>query len=215
MQEETTLRKERHLFENFIRKHGSDNANPLTFIQFRLNKANWGWSGPLCITSIGCFFLKFRKQSGETGRGTVEFATVNVTEEGSTLAVRFQKPPNTPPPYRIENFLSASLTYYQKVGHILINVIATYVFFLKMDVHQSVSVAESQDSSEIEVLGPGSGAGYAWDDMTLPHKLVVIVDGNNWLPIFSCLEITNFHNVLKNGSLFHRYLSDQKAVFLF
>lgn len=65
-----------------------------------------------------------------------------------------------------------------------------------MDVHQSVSVAESQDSSEIEVLGPESGADYAWDDMTLPHKLVVIVDGNSWLPI-SCLEITNFHNVFK------------------
>ncbi|KFK40709.1 hypothetical protein AALP_AA2G031100 [Arabis alpina] len=147
LQEETTQKKELHLFENFIRKHGSDNANPLTFIQFRLNKANWGWSGPLCITSIGCFFLKFRKQSGETGRGAIEFASVNVTEEGSTLAVRFQKPPNTPPPYRIENFLSASLTYYQK------------------------------DSSEIEVLGPGSGADYAWDDTTLPHKLVIIVDG--------------------------------------
>lgn len=131
LQEETTLRKERHLFENFIRKHGSDNANPLTFIQFRLNKANWSWSGPLCITSIGCFFLKFRRQSAETGRGAIEFATVNVTEEGSTLAVRFQKPPNTPPPYRIENFLSASLTYYQKVGRILINVIATCVFFFK------------------------------------------------------------------------------------
>lgn len=53
-----------------------------------------------------------------------------------------------------------------------------------------------QDSSEIEVLGPGSGADYAWDDMTLPHKLVVIVDGNSWLPSFSCLE-NNLHNVLK------------------
>ncbi|EFH54003.1 hypothetical protein ARALYDRAFT_485391 [Arabidopsis lyrata subsp. lyrata] len=123
LQEETTQKKELHLFENFIKKHGSDNANPLIFIQFR-------------------------KQSGEAGRGAIEFASVNVTEEGSTLAVHFQKPPNTPPPYRIENFLhSASLTYYQK------------------------------DSSEIEVLGPGSGADYTWDDMTLPHKLVVIVDG--------------------------------------
>lgn len=128
LQEETTERKELHLFENFIRKHGSDNANSLTFIQFRLNKANWSWSGPLCITSIGCFSLKFRKQSGETGRGAIEFASINVTEEGSTLAVRFQKPQNIPPPYRIENFLSASLTYYQKVGHILIIVHATYVF---------------------------------------------------------------------------------------
>jgi hypothetical protein len=159
LQEETIQKKELHLFENFIKKHGSDSANSLIFIQFRLNKANWSWSGPLCITSIGCFFIKFRKQSGEAGRGAIEFASVNVTEEGSTLAVHFQKPPNTPPPYRIENFLhSASLTYYQK------------------------------DSSEIEVLGPGSGADYAWDDMTLPHKLVVIVDGNSWLPTLFLLR---------------------------
>lgn len=129
LQEETTQKKELHLFENFIKKHGSDNANPLIFIQFRLNKANWSWSGPLCIASIGCFFLKFRKQSGEAGRGAIEFASVNVTEEGSTLAVHFQKPPNTPPPYRIENFLhSASLTYYQKVGQLLLTFFATYVF---------------------------------------------------------------------------------------
>jgi len=129
LQEETIQKKELHLFENFIKKHGSDSANSLIFIQFRLNKANWSWSGPLCITSIGCFFIKFRKQSGEAGRGAIEFASVNVTEEGSTLAVHFQKPPNTPPPYRIENFLhSASLTYYQKVGQLLLTVFATYVF---------------------------------------------------------------------------------------
>ncbi|CAH8305702.1 unnamed protein product [Eruca vesicaria subsp. sativa] len=191
LQEEATLRKERHLFENFIKKHGSDNANPLTFIQFRLNKANLSWSGPLCITSIGCFFLKFRKQSGETGRGAIEFATVNVTEEGSTLAVRFQKPPNTPPPYRIENFLSASLTYYQK------------------------------DSSEIEVLGPGSGAEYAWDDMTLPHKLVVIVDGmiplrevsldkvRPWKPLFKATQ----HRSIASHLMLEKKAKDHKTAY--
>ncbi|CAN7110576.1 unnamed protein product [Brassica rapa subsp. narinosa] len=191
LQEETTLRKERHLFENFIRKHGSDNANPLTFIQFRLNKANWSWSGPLCITSIGCFFLKFRRQSAETGRGAIEFATVNVTEEGSTLAVRFQKPPNTPPPYRIENFLSASLTYYQK------------------------------DSSEIEVLGPGNGADYAWDDMTLPHKLVVIVDGmiplrevsldkvRPWKPLFKATQ----HRSIASHLMLEKKAKDHKTAY--
>ncbi|CAE6075717.1 unnamed protein product [Arabidopsis arenosa] len=189
LQEETTQKKELHLFENFIKKHGSDNANPLIFIQFRLNKANWSWSGPLCITSIGCFFLKFRKQSGEAGRGAIEFASVNVTEEGSTLAVHFQKPPNTPPPYRIENFLhAASLTYYQK------------------------------DSSEIEVLGPGSGADYAWDDMTLPHKLVVIVDGmiplrevsldkvRPWKPLFKATQHRSIasHLMLKKKAKDHK-----------
>ncbi|KAL0689230.1 hypothetical protein Bca4012_088908 [Brassica carinata] len=191
LQEETTLRKERHLFENFIRKHGSDNANPLTFIQFRLTKADWSWSGPLCITSIGCFFLKFRKQSAETGRGAIEFATVNVTEEGSTLAVRFQKPPNTPPPYRIENFLSASLTYYQK------------------------------DSSEIEVLGPGNGADYAWDDMTLPHKLVVIVDGmiplrevsldkvRPWKPLFKATQ----HRSIASHLMLEKKAKDHKTAY--
>ncbi|ESQ46725.1 hypothetical protein EUTSA_v10027614mg [Eutrema salsugineum] len=191
LQEETTQKKELHLFENFIRKHGSDNANPLTFIQFGLNKANCSWSGPLCITSIGCFFLKFRKQSGETGRGAIEFASVNVTEEGSTLAVRFQKPPNTPPPYRIENFLSASLTYYQK------------------------------DSSEIEVLGPGSGADYAWDDMTLPHKLVVIVDGmiplrevsldkvRPWKPLFKATQ----HRSIASHLMLEKKAKDHKTAY--
>lgn len=138
LQEETTQKKELNLFENFIRKHGSDNA--LIFIQFRLNKANWNWSGPLCITSIGNFFLKFRKQSGEAGRGAIEFASVNVTEEGSSLAVHFQKPPNAPPPYRIENFLhSASLTYYQKVGHLLLMSSLHMCFYIS--VHHSLLVA--------------------------------------------------------------------------
>ncbi|XP_010558503.1 PREDICTED: uncharacterized protein LOC104827123 [Tarenaya hassleriana] len=150
LREEIAKRKELHLFENFIRKHGNDKANSLIFIQFRPHKAQWTWSGPLCITSMGRFFLKFRKQHSEAvdgGTPEIEFASVNVTEDGSTLTVHFHKPPNIPPPYRIENFLhSASVTYYQK------------------------------DSSEIEVLGPGSRADYAWDDMTLPHKLVVIVN---------------------------------------
>ncbi|XP_010515400.1 PREDICTED: uncharacterized protein LOC104791262 [Camelina sativa] len=191
LQEETTQKKELNLFENFIRKHGCDNANPLIFIQFRLNKANWNWSGPLCITSIGCFFLKFRKQSGEAGRGAIEFASVNVTEEGSTLAVHFQKPPKTPPPYRIENFLhSASLTYYQK------------------------------DSPEIEVLGPRSGADYAWDDMTLPHKLVVIVDGmiplrevsldkvRPWKPLFKATQ----HRSVASHLMMKKKAKDHKTV---
>ncbi|EOA26077.1 hypothetical protein CARUB_v10019496mg [Capsella rubella] len=169
LQEETTEKKELNLFENFIRKHGSNNANPLIFVQFR-------------------------KQSGEAGRGAIEFASVNVTEEGSTLAVHFQKPPNSLPPYRIENFLhSASLTYYQK------------------------------DSSEIEVLGPRSGADYAWDDMTLPHKLVVIVDGmiplrevsldkvRPWKPLFKATQHRGIasHLMMKKKTKNHKAADEE------
>lgn len=106
-------------FENFIRKHRNDNDKLLMFIQFRLDESELGWSGPLCITSLGRFFLKFGKQSSqmtELDKNVTEFAVVHVVEEGSTLVVHFQQPPNVNLPYRIENHLrGASVTFYQKV----------------------------------------------------------------------------------------------------
>lgn len=35
-----------------------------------------------------------------------------------------------------------------------------------------------QDSLEPEILGSESGTDYVWDDSTLPHKLVVRINGS-------------------------------------
>ena len=107
--------REFSLFEHFIRKHRSKSDNSLLYIQIQLNEAGLGWSGPVCIASLGHFFLKFRKQTNEdtiSDNKMTQFAAVHVVEEGSTLVSRFYKPPNTSLPYRIENCLhSLSITY--------------------------------------------------------------------------------------------------------
>ncbi|KAJ4843711.1 hypothetical protein Tsubulata_024557 [Turnera subulata] len=155
LQLQTVHRKIREfsLFENVIQKHRNDSDASLVHIQFQLDESKTGWSGPVCITSLGCFFLKFRKQSiqlqGSENSETI-FAAVNVVEEGSTLGVHFHKPPISNLPYRIENQLcDASLTFYQK------------------------------DSSEREVLASNSSVYYVWDDLTRPHKLVVLINDMN------------------------------------
>lgn len=119
LQKESSKRIEYSLFENIIKKHRNDFDTTLVYIQFRLNESQLDWSGPLCISSLGRFFLKFRKQSNQLtveDKRIAEFAEVHVVEEGSTIEMRFQKPPNSKLPYRIENRLhGVSLIYYQKV----------------------------------------------------------------------------------------------------
>lgn len=45
-----------------------------------------------------------------------------------------------------------------------------------------------QDSEEPETIGSGSSVDYVWDDSTLPHKLVVKIDGNYYsLVVLFCL----------------------------
>ncbi|KAK9044527.1 hypothetical protein V6N11_058426 [Hibiscus sabdariffa] len=153
LQNEIGKRTEYSLFENFIKKHRNDFDSSLIHIQFRLNESQLDWSGPLCITSLGRFFLKFRKDSSQLtveDKKIIEFAEVLVVEEGSTIVVRFHKPPNSKLPYRIENYLhGVSLTYYQK------------------------------NSSESEFLGSDCSVDYTWDDVTLPHKLVVMLNDMN------------------------------------
>ncbi|OIW09736.1 hypothetical protein TanjilG_23876 [Lupinus angustifolius] len=142
--------REFNVFEHFIRKHKSYNDNSLLYIQIQTNEPGWGWSGPVCIASLGHFFLKFRKQSDEvkiSESKTTQFAAVHVVQEGSTLVLSFCKPPNLSLPYRIENYLhDLSITYYQK------------------------------DSLEPEFLGPACSADYVWDDLTLPRRLVVRIN---------------------------------------
>ncbi|XVE87220.1 hypothetical protein DITRI_Ditri18aG0098600 [Diplodiscus trichospermus] len=155
LQKQISKRTEYSLFENLIKKHRNDCDTSLIYIQFRLNESQLDWSGPLCITSLGCFFLKFRKQSDQLAiedKRTAEFAEVHVVEKGSTIVVRFQKPPKGRLPYRVENRLhGVSLTYYQK------------------------------DSSEQEFLGSECSVDYTWDDVTLPHKLVLLINDMNLL----------------------------------
>ena len=113
-------RRELNFFESFIRNHRKANDDALFHIQFQPNEPDLGWSGPVCIASLGRFFLKFRKQqSGEVTspeKSMPTFAVVHVVEEGSTLVLHYHKPPNVNLPYRIENCLrDVSITYFQKV----------------------------------------------------------------------------------------------------
>nr|GMD56841.1 uncharacterized protein LOC109189108 isoform X1 [Ipomoea batatas] len=163
-------KRETTVFENFLIKHQKCQED-LLFIQFRLNESGLSWSGPVCIASLGRFFLKFRRSSefpsSQSDQATFcnsnkhEFASVYVVEEGSSLVLHFYQPPNIDLPYRIENCLhDTAVTYYQK------------------------------DSLEPEVLGSGSSINYVWDDLTLPHKLIVQIGGNNCSLEIMALENT-------------------------
>ncbi|KAL0332240.1 UNVERIFIED_CONTAM: Vacuolar protein sorting-associated protein 13a [Sesamum calycinum] len=148
--------KETSIVENLLRKHTKSQNDSSFFIQFRPNETSLGWSGPICVASLGRFFLKFRNSLDfpESQSDNISdkdnlggFAAVHVVEEGSTIVLHFHRPPITKLPYRIENCLhDAPITYYQK------------------------------GSSWLESLGAGVSVNYVWDDLTLPHKLVVQLD---------------------------------------
>ncbi|CAK9151536.1 unnamed protein product [Ilex paraguariensis] len=152
-----TKNKETNILENFLRKHINALDDSLLHIQFRPNEAGLGWSGPVCVASLGRFFLKFRRSLEfpvresayvtEHDKSLWDFAAVHVVEEGSTLLLHFNRSSKINLPYRIENCLrDASIVYYQK------------------------------GSSEPENLRSGGSVNYVWDDLTLPHKLVVQID---------------------------------------
>ena len=114
--------REFNIFENFIRKHRNANHDSLKYIQFQLDEPELSWSGPVCIASLGCFFVKFRKQKSNqtTAADThiTEFAAVCVVEKGSSLVLHFQKPPDSSLPYRIENGLrDVAITFYQQASY--------------------------------------------------------------------------------------------------
>ncbi|KAJ6678511.1 VACUOLAR PROTEIN SORTING-ASSOCIATED PROTEIN VPS13 [Salix viminalis] len=186
-------RKEFSLFENVIRKHKNDIDTSLVYIQFQLNDPESSWSGPVCIVSLGRFFIKFRKQSNQAqalDNSALEFAAIHVVEEGSTVGVHFHKPPNVTLPYRIENHLhGAFITFYQK------------------------------ELSEREILGSDCSAYYVWDDLTLPHKLVVVINDlqreinldkvRAWKPFLKSTK----HRGLVSHSFLHQKSRDQKRNF--
>lgn len=111
--------REFSVFERFIRKHRNSSDNSLLYIQIQTNEPGFGWSGPVCVASLGHFFLKFRNEVTAPNNKMTQFASVHVVEEGSTLFLSFYKPPNLSLPYRVENCLHCvSITYYQKVYNI-------------------------------------------------------------------------------------------------
>lgn len=119
--------KRNPFLQNFLKKHAKPHNDSSFFVQFQPNKANFSWSGPVCIASLGRFFLKFKKSSDSVQQSDLatqhnsdicEFATVHVVEDGPTIVLRFCWPANIDLPYRIENHLeNTSITYYQKVLH--------------------------------------------------------------------------------------------------
>ncbi|KAL9241362.1 hypothetical protein vseg_015482 [Gypsophila vaccaria] len=145
------------VFDKMLRKHKVSDDDFSVFVQFKPNESMLGWSGPVCVASLGCFFLKFKRpgeshvqQSAHPTREddkTWEFAAVHVVEEASTFFLNFCKPPDVALPYRIENDLhDAFVTYYQK------------------------------DTFEPEILASKSSVHYVWDDFTQPRKLVVKIN---------------------------------------
>ncbi|KAG9153260.1 hypothetical protein Leryth_020854 [Lithospermum erythrorhizon] len=155
---QTGIKKKREstILENLLKKHKKAEDDSL-LIHFRPQEAGLAWSGPISVASLGRFFLRFKSSVQSSVSGSVnvnmnrtkscEFAAVHVVEEDSTIVLHFHRPPNIDIPYRIENCLRNSpITVYQK------------------------------GSDEPEILGSGATINYVWDDLTLPHKLVVQID---------------------------------------
>uniref|UniRef100_A0A0D9Y124 Vacuolar protein sorting-associated protein 13 VPS13 adaptor binding domain-containing protein n=1 Tax=Leersia perrieri TaxID=77586 RepID=A0A0D9Y124_9ORYZ len=147
-------RREVNYFDLFVKKHRNVSEDSHIFIQFCPKETGYCWSGPICVSSIGRFFVKFRRSQGmvtdDMKRGTLQdgklkqFASVDVIQETASFVLHFTKPPKAALPYRIENCLNeASIMYLQK------------------------------DSVESDVLHPQESEQYIWDDLRLPRKLVV------------------------------------------
>ncbi|XP_054810227.1 uncharacterized protein LOC129311789 isoform X2 [Prosopis cineraria] len=179
--------REFSLFDHFIRKHRSSSDKSWLYVQIKTKDPGFGWSGPVCIASLGRFFLKFRKITNNLttpDRDMTQFAAIHVVEEGSTLVLHFYKSPNLSLPYRIENCLhNLSITYYQK------------------------------GSSEPEVLGSATSADYVWDDLTLPHRLVVRINDSLQLREIKLDKVRSWKPFYKAGqqrALAPRLLLDKK-----
>ncbi|KAL5987193.1 hypothetical protein ACLOJK_041190 [Asimina triloba] len=154
---ETLKRREISFFDSIFKNHRNRNEDSSVFIQFLLKEAGWSWSGPVCVASLGRFFLKFKRSAVSHGyeanavnmpaRQLTQYAAVTIVGEDSSLFLRFQMPLKFSLPYRIENCLfDSSVTYYQK------------------------------NPSDEETLESGKSVDYAWDDLNLPHKLVVQIN---------------------------------------
>ena len=122
----TSKREDASIIDSVLKRHRSLNGTSQVFIQFRPKEVGFSWSGPVCVASLGRFFLKFKGSSDTLAdqsnttilkeKKSTQFALIQVVEECSSLVLHFYLPANAALPYRIENCLrGASLMYYQKV----------------------------------------------------------------------------------------------------
>ena len=119
-------KREGNYFDLFLKKHKNVLEDSLIFIQFCPKETGYGWSGPICVSSIGRFFMKFRRSEDMVIDGInkdtlqdgklKQFASVDVVQENTSFVLHFTKPPKVALPYRVENCLNkASIMYFQKV----------------------------------------------------------------------------------------------------
>jgi hypothetical protein len=119
-------KREGNYFDLFLKKHKNISEDSHIFIQFSPKETGYGWSGPICVSSIGRFFMKFRKSEGMETDGIKrdnlqdgklkQFASVDIVQENTSFVLHFTKPPKVALPYRVENCLKeASIMYFQKV----------------------------------------------------------------------------------------------------
>ncbi|XP_010680975.2 uncharacterized protein LOC104896009 isoform X2 [Beta vulgaris subsp. vulgaris] len=166
--------------EKLLQKHKVSDDDASFFVQFSPDETVGGWSGPVCVASLGCFFLKFKRNVEPTVHQldpvtreddiTWEFAAVHVVEEGPAFVLHFCRPPDTCLPYRIENHLrDASITYYQK------------------------------DSFQPETLASGGSVNYVWDNLTRPHKLIVKINGVQTLREISLDKLRTWKSFFRVG----------------
>ena len=116
-------KREINYFDLFVKKHRNVFEDSHIFIQFCPKEPGFGWSGPICVSSIGRFFLKFRRSDDMITDGIKrdpindgKLKLFDVVQETTSFVLHFTKPPKVTLPYRIENYLNeASIMYFQKV----------------------------------------------------------------------------------------------------
>ncbi|KAG0467235.1 hypothetical protein HPP92_018815 [Vanilla planifolia] len=194
----SSKKRENNPFDSLFRRHTKTTEETQIFVQFckkEFGCASHSWSGPICIASLGLFFLKFRGNSlipnssnmACQENNSTEFAAARIVEEKSSFVLYFYMPPDVPLPYRIENLLNGlSVKYYQK------------------------------NSIETNTLHSGASSGFVWDDLSLPHKLTVeLIDFHlvreinidkvsEWKPFFKIWQ--------QKGLLLHFPLNKQSEI---
>ncbi|KAI5064102.1 hypothetical protein GOP47_0020772 [Adiantum capillus-veneris] len=150
---------------------GSDAANSsICSIRFCFQQKDWDWSGPVCASALGSFSLRVHKRLDNLGVGdtvetsddtTFKYISVDVEDKSPSLLIRFRTQSTDGVPYRIENALSQASIYFYQKGL----------------------------SDLVTTLKPRQIVGYAWDNLSHPHKLVVGISG------------TQLHNEIKLDKL--------------
>ncbi|KAJ3674403.1 hypothetical protein LUZ60_005019 [Juncus effusus] len=146
-------RSKETFFDSLLKPHKSGSDESRIFLQFRpLNGSanNDGFGWSGPVCAASLGRFYVKFRKNEGNNLINKFGIVRVLEENNSLVLRFGLDCGNELPYRIENHLSGVSVMYSQKGSI-----------------------------EADVLGSGESADYIWDDINLPHKLVVrIVDMN-------------------------------------